>query len=163
MQRAHFFKATAAAMAVGAAAGAVALTGRASAATPEAKIGAKVADTTKLRHKLAARRAKQNLDNSPKAIAKRLCVARGWDDAEYQALLELWDSESAWDVHATNPDSGAYGIPQALPGDKMASAGSDWQTNPATQIKWGVNYIAERYGTPSAAMEFKFDQGHMWY
>jgi hypothetical protein len=73
----------------------------------------------------------------------------------------MWTRESGWNTQADNPSSGAYGIPQALPGSKMASAGSDWQTNPATQIKWGLGYIKQTYGTPSAA--WTFWQSHNWY
>jgi hypothetical protein len=70
---------------------------------------------------------------------------------QWGCLLDLWNRESGWVYDAENPSSGAYGIPQALPGDKMASAGADWQTNPATQIKWGLGYISSVYGTPCAA------------
>jgi SLT domain-containing protein len=69
-------------------------------------------------------------------------------------LIEMWDRESGWNPHAANSGSGAYGIPQALPGSKMASAGSDWADNPVTQIKWGLGYIKERYGTPCGAWAF---------
>ncbi|MFI6449509.1 transglycosylase SLT domain-containing protein [Kitasatospora sp. NPDC050543] len=69
--------------------------------------------------------------------------------------------ESSWNVTATNASSGAYGLVQALPGSKMASAGADWKTNPATQIKWGLNYMNERYGSPNAA--WAFWQTHHWY
>jgi hypothetical protein len=72
---------------------------------------------------------------------------------EYSCLNNIWTRESAWRWNAENA-SGAYGIPQALPGDKMASAGADWQTNPTTQIKWGLGYIKERYGTPCNAWSF---------
>jgi uncharacterized protein YabE (DUF348 family) len=85
-----------------------------------------------------------------KAIARQLLADRGWDDAQYNCLVALWDRESGWNVHAANP-SGAYGIPQALPGSKMASAGPDWQDNATTQIKWGLGYIASRYNTPCGA------------
>jgi hypothetical protein len=98
---------------------------------------------------------------SYKAIARDLLAARGWgDDAQYGCLVAMWDRESGWNVHAANP-SGAYGIPQALPGYKMASVGADWQDNAVTQIKWGLGYIAERYGTPCGA--WSFWQGHGWY
>jgi hypothetical protein len=73
----------------------------------------------------------------------------------------MWNRESSWNVSAQNPSSGAYGIPQALPGDKMASVASDWRTNPATQIKWGLGYIKDRYGSPSAA--WTFWQANGWY
>ncbi len=70
-------------------------------------------------------------------------------------------SESGWRVDADNPSSSAYGIPQALPGSKMASAGADWATNPVTQIRWGLGYIADRYGSPCSAWSFK--NGNGWY
>jgi hypothetical protein len=73
----------------------------------------------------------------------------------------LWNKESGWRVNAYNSGSGAYGIPQALPGSKMASAGADWQTNAATQIKWGLGYIKGRYGTPCGAWGHSQSVG--WY
>lgn len=85
-----------------------------------------------------------------KQIAFSQLAARGWAN-QAQCLDNLWTHESSWNVYATNPSSGAYGIPQSLPGVKMATAGSDWQTNPATQIRWGLNYIAQRYGSPCNA------------
>lgn len=97
---------------------------------------------------------------SAKAIARDLVSARGWSDAQYDCLVAIWDRESGWNVHAANP-SGAYGIPQALPGSKMASAGPDWQNNATTQIKWGLGYIAGRYGTPCGA--WSFWQSNGWY
>jgi hypothetical protein len=86
-----------------------------------------------------------------KAIAKGLLTARGWGDEQYSCLVTLWNHESGWRVHAANSSSGAYGIPQALPGWKMASAGPDWQNNATTQITWGLGYIAGRYSTPCNA------------
>jgi uncharacterized protein YabE (DUF348 family) len=86
---------------------------------------------------------------SAQAIARYLLAARGWS-SQMGCLVELWNHESSWRVDAYNP-SGAYGIPQALPGSKMASAGADWQTNAATQIRWGLDYIASRYGDPCGA------------
>ena len=88
---------------------------------------------------------------SAQAIARTLLEARGWGDDQFSCLVTMWNHESGWRVNATNGGSGAYGIPQALPGSKMASAGPDWQTNPTTQIKWGLQYIASRYGTPCGA------------
>ncbi len=79
---------------------------------------------------------------------------------QFGCLNNIWTRESGWRYNAENA-SGAYGIPQALPGDKMASAGSDWQTNPATQIKWGLGYIKSVYGTPCDA--WSFWQGHDYY
>ena len=87
------------------------------------------------------------------AIAARMVAARGWGSDQMSCLTSLWNKESGWNVYAYNP-SGAYGIPQSLPGSKMATAGSDWQTNPATQITWGLNYIAARYGAPCGAWAY---------
>jgi hypothetical protein len=72
----------------------------------------------------------------------------------YGCLFDLWQRESGWSYVAENP-SGAFGIPQALPGYKMASAGADWQTNPATQIRWGLGYIKAQYGNPCSAWAFE--------
>jgi hypothetical protein len=85
----------------------------------------------------------------------------GWGDDQFGCLVDLWNKESGWNVYATNPSSGAYGIPQALPGDKMATAGADWQTSAATQIKWGLGYISGRYGTPCGAWSHSVSVG--WY
>jgi hypothetical protein len=74
-----------------------------------------------------------------------------WDTSEFVCLENLWNRESGWNPNAHNPYSGAHGIPQSLPGSKMASAGADWRTNPETQIRWGLNYIANRYQTPCGA------------
>lgn len=88
---------------------------------------------------------------SAKAIAKEMLSGRGWGDDQFKCLVALWDRESGWRVDAHNRSSGAYGIPQALPGSKMASAGADWRTNPKTQITWGLGYISGRYGDPCGA------------
>jgi uncharacterized protein YabE (DUF348 family) len=95
-----------------------------------------------------------------KAIARELLTNRGWGDAQYNCLVALWDHESGWRVHAAN-SSGAYGIPQALPGSKMSTAGPDWQNNATTQIKWGLGYISSRYGTPCGA--WSSWQANGWY
>ena len=97
----------------------------------------------------------------PQGIAEALLPSYGWSSSEMSCLVPLWMGESGWRVNAENSSSGAYGIPQSLPGSKMATAGADWQTNPATQIKWGLGYIQERYGSPCGAWGFK--QGHGWY
>lgn len=97
---------------------------------------------------------------SAQAIAKSLAAKRGWGDDQFSCLYQIWQHESNWRVNAEN-SIGAYGIPQALPGDKMASYGSDWQTNPTTQIKWGLDYIAGRYGTPCDA--WASWQANGWY
>ncbi|WP_367323510.1 transglycosylase SLT domain-containing protein [Streptomyces sp. HUAS ZL42] len=83
------------------------------------------------------------------------------DAAQYQAFANIVEHESGWDVDATNASSGAYGLVQALPGSKMASAGSDWQTNAETQIKWGLDYMKSRYGSPVGA--WNFWQANGWY
>jgi hypothetical protein len=80
-----------------------------------------------------------------------MVLAKGWDLQQMACLEKLWSKESGWNEKARNKSSGAYGIPQAYPGNKMSSAGSDWQTNPVTQIKWGLGYIAQRYNTPCKA------------
>jgi hypothetical protein len=97
---------------------------------------------------------------SAQAIGHDLVIARGWGEDQFACLVSLFNRESHWNVYAANP-SGAYGIPQALPGSKMASAGADWATNPATQITWGLNYIAGRYGTPCGAWAHSQSAG--WY
>ncbi|GAA3481465.1 lytic transglycosylase domain-containing protein [Streptomyces yanii] len=80
---------------------------------------------------------------------------------QYQCFSNIVNHESSWNYRATNASSGAYGLVQALPGSKMASAGADWQTNPATQIKWGLNYMDGRYGSPCGA--WSFWQANNWY
>ena len=97
----------------------------------------------------------------PRSLAKPLVAAQGWSDSEYQCLVLLWNRESQWNPYAENASSGAYGIPQALPGSKMASAGADWRTNPVTQINWGLGYIKGRYGTPCSAWAHSNAVG--WY
>ncbi|MGW2047039.1 aggregation-promoting factor C-terminal-like domain-containing protein [Streptomyces sp. NPDC001858] len=81
--------------------------------------------------------------------------------AQYNAFANIVKHESGWDVDATNASSGAYGLVQALPGSKMASAGSDWKTNAKTQIKWGLDYMNSRYGSPVGA--WNFWQANGWY
>ncbi|MGI8576448.1 MAG: hypothetical protein ACR2KG_00700 [Nocardioidaceae bacterium] len=97
----------------------------------------------------------------PHALARSLVASYGWSSGEYYCLDAMWVRESAWDPSAQNPASGAYGIPQALPGDKMAAYGGDWRTNAATQIKWGLAYIKSSYGTPCGA--WSFWQAHNYY
>lgn len=97
---------------------------------------------------------------SAQAIALAILTAKGMGNDQYSCLVSLWTRESNWRVDAENPD-GAYGIPQALPGNKMASAGPDWQTSAATQIKWGLGYIKARYATPCGA--WAHSQATGWY
>ncbi len=84
-----------------------------------------------------------------------------WDQQQYSCLVKLWNRESNWRVLAENKQSGAYGIPQALPGRKMQTEGADWRTNPETQIRWGAKYIAGRYSTPCGALVHSNEIG--WY
>lgn len=95
------------------------------------------------------------------AYAASRLPAYGWGGEQMSCLIKLWTKESSWRADAYNRSSGAYGIPQALPGSKMASAGGDWMTNANTQINWGLSYISGRYGSPCAAWSFHL--GHDWY
>jgi len=95
-----------------------------------------------------------------RAIGCALMLEAGHGLDQFPCLEKLWTKESGWTTTSSNPN-GAYGIPQALPGSKMATYGSDWQTNPATQIKWGLNYIKSRYSTPCGAWQHFLDTG--WY
>ena len=97
---------------------------------------------------------------SPQHIAMAMLGSYGWSSSQFGCLQSLWNAESGWNVYASNP-SGAYGIPQALPGSKMASAGPDWQTNAATQIRWGLGYIKGLYGSPCGAWAHEEADG--WY
>lgn len=85
----------------------------------------------------------------------------GWGADQFSALEQLWQRESGWSQNAHNSSSGAHGIPQSLPGSKMASHGADWATNPETQIKWGLSYIDSVYGSPSGALASSHSRG--WY
>jgi hypothetical protein len=104
--------------------------------------------------------ASRSSSRDPRSIARAMVAARGWS-GQFGCLDSLWQRESGWNYQASNPSSGAYGIPQALPGGKMASAGSDWRTNPATQISWGLGYIASVYGSPCSA--WAHSQATGWY
>jgi hypothetical protein len=99
--------------------------------------------------------------DTAQAIAYQMVMDIGWSVSEYDCLVALWTRESHWNVYAENKTSGAYGIPQALPGTKMASVADDWQTNPTTQITWGLGYIEGRYGTPCGAWAHSELKG--WY
>jgi hypothetical protein len=100
-------------------------------------------------------------DEDPRVIAQALLAEYGWSGDQFGCLDSLWTRESNWRVTAENPSSGAYGIPQSLPGSKMATVASDWRINPVTQIRWGLGYIADRYGSPCGA--WGHSQGHGWY
>ena len=98
----------------------------------------------------------------PRDIARQILKNKyDYGNDQYQCFNNIIIRESNWDIDATNASSGAYGIPQALPGGKMASEGDDWRTNPATQITWGIEYMKDRYGSPCSAWGFK--SSHGWY
>ncbi|MCE1179182.1 MAG: hypothetical protein LWW86_09185 [Micrococcales bacterium] len=132
-------------------------------AAAERKAAADKAARDKERASVAAAKASAlaSAQSDPKAAAKSLLADHGWGEDQFSCLNSLWMKESGWNFRATNPSSGAYGIPQSLPGSKMATFGSDWQTNPVTQIKWGLDYIKGRYGTPCAA--WGHSQSVNWY
>jgi hypothetical protein len=95
------------------------------------------------------------------ATAKAMLASFGFSaTTQWPCLYDLWERESTWNVYAENAASGAYGIPQALPADKMATAGADWQTDAATQIKWGLGYIKSVYGTPCGAWQNEVNYGY---
>jgi hypothetical protein len=95
------------------------------------------------------------------ATAKAMLASFGFSaTTQWPCLYDLWERESTWNVYAENPVSGAYGIPQSLPGDKMATAGADWQTDATTQIKWGLGYIKTVYGTPCGAWQNEVNYGY---
>jgi hypothetical protein len=99
---------------------------------------------------------------TPRQIARHMLVHRfHWRRWQFYYLDLLWNAESGWNRYATNPYSGAYGIPQAVPGNKMAAAGPGWRTSARTQIHWGMLYIKERYGTPYWAWEH--ERWYGWY
>lgn len=110
----------------------------------------------------AAALAAANTPDGARATARQMAADRyGWGDGQFSCLDSLWQKESSWNYQAENSSSGAYGIPQALPGSKMGSVADDWQTVAATQIAWGLQYIAGSYGTPCAA--WSHSQATNWY
>ncbi|MGC7152992.1 hypothetical protein [Paenarthrobacter ureafaciens] len=135
----------------------------AQAAAEKAAAAAKAAADKAAAEAAAAAAAPKAVDDpaAAKAYAASILANYGWGPGEMTALNTLWEKESNWRTTATNASSGAYGIVQSLPAGKMASAGADWQTNYQTQIKWGLNYIKERYGSPSAALAFHL--ANNWY
>ncbi|WP_250214950.1 lytic transglycosylase domain-containing protein [Acrocarpospora catenulata] len=99
--------------------------------------------------------------NQSRAFAFRLVSRKAWSPTQFRCLDSLWTRESNWNHLAQNPSSGAYGIPQALPADKMARVSWDWRHNPRTQIRWGIKYIKGRYGSPCGA--WGHFRSHNWY
>jgi hypothetical protein len=138
-------------------------------AAQQAKIKAEIAAAAKraAEEKAARERALRNRGyepgvTDPREIARQILQNKfGYGSSQFDCFDNIIMRESKWDVNATNSSSGAYGIPQALPGTKMASEGSDWRTNPATQITWGIKYMKDRYGSPCSAWSFKSANG--WY
>jgi hypothetical protein len=128
----------------------------------EAQAAARTAGATAARAHRTARQqeASRSAVRGPRSAAQAMLAARG-RSGQFGCLDALWQRESGWHAWAYNASSGAFGIPQALPGDKMASAGADWRTNPVTQIRWGLDYIASRYGTPCGA--WGHSQAYGWY
>ena len=123
------------------------------AAADKAAAQASAADTKKLGSPTKA---------ANKETARQLALSLyGWGEDQFTCYDNIIMRESVWDQFADNPTSSAYGITQALPGNRMASEGADWKTNPATQIKWGLKYVKERYGPPCQAWSFKTAKG--WY
>ncbi|CAN5318681.1 hypothetical protein BH09ACT6_BH09ACT6_02840 [soil metagenome] len=98
-----------------------------------------------------------------KAYAADRVATMGWGSDQFSCLVLLWNRESGWRVNAYNEGSGAYGIPQSLPGNKMATAGGDWRTNPQTQINWGLSYISRAYGSPCGAWAHSQNTNPHWY
>jgi hypothetical protein len=98
----------------------------------------------------------------PREIARQMMLNKySWGEDEFACYDAIIMRESKWDPFADNPYSTAYGIPQALPGNRMAAFGDDWRTNPVTQIRWGLDYVDQRFGTPCQAWSFK--RAHGWY
>ena len=116
------------------------------------------AQQAKIKAALAAAAKKAAEEKAAREILKN---KYGYGSSQFDCFNNIIIRESMWRIDATNPSSGAYGIPQALPGSKMASVASDWRTNPATQIIWAIGYMKDRYGSPCAAWSFKSANG--WY
>lgn len=137
-------------------------TSAAKAASPKSKASQEVASA---RSAMTASRSKARVvkkaNESPRQTGRRLASAKGWGGQQFACLDKLWTKESDWTVTADNPTSDAYGIPQALPGSKMASAGAGWRNDAETQIRWGLSYIDDVYGTPCSA--WAHSRATNWY
>lgn len=135
------------------------------AAKKKAEEEAKAKAEAEARAREEAARNAANYSNDVKSLqdyAHGLVIGTyGWSEDDFNALVNLWNRESGWNVHAGNSSSGAYGIPQALPASKMASFGDDYLNNGQTQIKWGLSYIKSTYGSPSAAWSHFLNRN--WY
>jgi hypothetical protein len=132
----------------------------------QAQVAARAAAADLVARAQARQALLDRAQSDPRAVATLLASDRGWGAGEFSCLDSLWTKESGWNWSASNGNSGpnsgsAYGIPQSLPGSKMASMGADWATNPVTQIKWGLQYISDMYGTPCSA--WGHSQALNWY
>ncbi len=145
---------------------------RAAAAARNAEVekarAAALAKARKAAAERAARAAERqriiaNAQEDPKAVARMLLPEFGYSQAQWPCLDQLWIGESDWRWWVENPSSGAYGIPQSLPARKMATMGSDWRTNPVTQIRWGLDYIKKSYGSPCNALDAWTARSPHWY
>ena len=129
-------------------------------ATVQQQLAEKAAADKAAAEKEAA--AKGGTPSANRELGRQLAESLyGWGSSQFSCYDKIIMRESRWDERADNPTSSAYGIPQALPGKRMASEGADWRTSPATQIKWGLKYVQQRYGTPCNAWSFK--RAHGWY
>jgi hypothetical protein len=125
-------------------------------------VAKKAAEEEAARQRALANRGYLPGTTDPREMARQILKNKfDYGEDQFTCFDNIIMRESRWQMTATNPSSGAYGIPQALPGSKMAKAGSDWRTNPATQIIWAVGYMDDRYGSPCAAWSFK--RAHGWY
>lgn len=117
-----------------------------------------VTDSTRTEHCI---RISSNQRKAWCQLTHRYVRWRWYENGQFTCLKLLWNRESGWNQFAENPSSGAYGIPQSLPADKMAAAGADWRTDPWTQMRWGYSYIRPVYGNPCHAWQHEIDYG--WY
>ena len=108
----------------------------------------------------ADRSERATTPSGARTLGRQLSAGHGWSAGQFTCLDTLWTNESGWQLHAQN-SSGAYGIPQALPGTRMSTAGSNWRNSATTQIRWGLNYVDARYGTPCGALQHW--RSHHWY
>lgn len=125
----------------------------------------KAAAAKAAKRKAAAKAAKRlaHAQANPTAVAQQVMGEFGFGADQWDCLHRLWIEESNWNYRASNASSGAYGIPQSLPGRKMAAVAGDWQTNPETQIRWGLNYIKQSYGSPCGALSLWQSRYPHWY
>jgi hypothetical protein len=129
----------------------------------QAAVARKAAAKKKAAEEAARKKKEEQAQHSgtPQQIAQAMLSQFGWSGGQFSCLDPLWERESGWNVYAYNPGSSAYGIPQALPGSRMASAGPDWQSSASTQIRWGLEYIKDTYGSPCGAWDHEEEDG--WY